>query len=119
MKKITKNLAIAAFTAAFSFGIFNLSCKVNKGSANVAFAETKTEPAIPQDSLAVTQAMQNTFRSISSTLLPSVVEVDVVEKKKVPVYNPFRDFFKGNPFFSTPDEIVKELELAETDSDIL
>lgn len=104
MKKITKNLAIAAFMAAFSFGIFNLSCKVNKGSANVAFAETKTEPAIPQDSLAVTQAMQNTFRSISSTLLPSVVEVDVVEKKKVPVYNPFRDFFKGNPFFSTPDE---------------
>ena len=102
MKKITKNVAVAACTAALSFGIFNLSCKVNKGSANVAFAETSPAAVIPQDSLAVTQAMQNTFRSISSSVLPTVVEVDVVEKKKVQVYNPFRDFFKNNPFFSTP-----------------
>lgn len=108
MKKITKNVAVAACTAALSFGIFNLSCKVNKGSANVAFAETSPAAVIPQDSLAVTQAMQNTFRSISSSVLPTVVEVDVVEKKKVQVYNPFRDFFKNNPFFSTPDSNEKE-----------
>lgn len=104
MKKITKKIAVAACTAALSFGIFNLSCKVNKGSANVAFAETSPANIIPQDSLAVTQAMQNTFRSISSGVLPAVVEVDVVEKKKVKVYNPFRDFFKNSPFFSMPED---------------
>lgn len=103
MKKIAKNLALVACTATLSFGIFNLSCKVNKGSANVAFAESSPTAVIPQDSLAVTQALQNTFRSISSSVLPAVVEVDVIEKKKVQIYNPFRDFFKNNPFFSTPD----------------
>lgn len=104
MKSIAKNLTLVACTAALSFGIFNLSCKANRGSANVAFAESSPAAAIPQDSLAVTQSLQNTFRSISTNVLPSVVEVDVVEKKKVQVYNPFRDFFKNNPFFSSPEE---------------
>ena len=103
MKKITKNAAMILCTAALSFGIFNLSCKVNRGSANVAFAESSPAAVIPQDSLAVTQSLQNTFRSISSNILPAVVEVDVIEKKKIQVYNPFQDFFKNNPFFSTPE----------------
>ena len=103
MKKITKNAAMILCTAALSFGIFNLSCKVNRGSANVAFAESSPAAVIPQDSLAVTQSLQNTFRSISSNVLPAVVEVDVIEKKKIQVYNPFQDFFKNNPFFSTPE----------------
>ena len=103
MKKITKNAAMILCTAALSFGIFNLSCKENRGSANVAFAESSPGAVIPQDSLAVTQSLQNTFRSISSNVLPAVVEVDVIEKKKIQVYNPFQDFFKNNPFFSTPE----------------
>lgn len=103
MKKITKNVVIITCTAILSFGIFNLSCKVNKGSANIAFAETSPATIIPQDSLAITQALQNNFRSISSTVLPTVVEVDVVEKKKVQIYNPFKDFFKNNPFFNSPE----------------
>ncbi|MBQ0039841.1 MAG: Do family serine endopeptidase [Treponema sp.] len=104
MKKLAKNAAVIACTAALSFGIFNLSCKANQGSANVAFAETSPAAVVPQDSLAVTQALQNTFRSISSNVLPAVVEVDVIEKKKISVYNPFREFFKNSPFFSTPNE---------------
>ena len=52
-------------------------------------------------SLSVVEALQNTFRSISETMLPAVVEVDVTEKKTYTdpfggMSNPF-EFFFGNP----------------------
>ncbi len=99
MKKLTKNVLGVAFVAAVTFGIVSFSCKANSGSANVAFAETTPAVNIPQDSLEVTQALQSTFRSISSQVLPAVVEVDVTETTRVRTYNPFEDlpFFFGLP----------------------
>ncbi len=99
MNTITKRILGTATVAALSFGFLALSCKVNNGSANVAFADTKPQTKLPSDSLEVTQALQNTFRSISSQVLPAVVEVDVTEKTTVQTFNPFRDlpFFFGNP----------------------
>lgn len=101
MKPVVKNILAGALTAVVSFGLLAISCKANKGSANVAFAQGTPKAAvpIPADSLATTQALQNTFRSISSQVLPAVVEVDVTEKTKVKTYNPFKDFpfFFGNP----------------------
>ena len=115
MKKTHKNIfySIGAFTIAM--GILALSCNMNKTSGSMAFAQesqsqtqsAQTKP-IPTDSLAVTQSLQNTFRSISANVLPSVVEIDVTETRKVPVNN----FFKGFPFFGMPEteEGTKEYE---------
>ncbi len=99
MKKLTKRLLTVAFAMLASFGLFTLSCKVNKGSANVAFAQDRGAAKVTQDALAVTQALQNTFRGISSSVLPTVVEVDVTETTKVKVFNPFDDF---DFFFNWP-----------------
>ena len=99
MKVWTKRAIGITAIAALSFGLLSFSCKANKGSANVAFAETTPAVTIPQDSLGVVEAMQTTFRSISSGVLPAVVEVDVTEKTKVKSLNPFGDlpFFFGLP----------------------
>lgn len=117
MKKTHKNIfySIGAFTIAM--GILALSCNMNKTSGSMAFAQesqSQTQSAqpkpIPTDSLAVTQSLQNTFRSISSNVLPSVVEIDVTETRKVPVNN----FFKGFPFFGMPDNEEGTREYEET-----
>ena len=68
-------------------------------SAVTAFADTESSTSIPADSLSVVEALQNVFRSVSSEVLKSVVEVDVVETKTRPA-NPFTDipfFFFGQP----------------------
>ncbi len=56
------------------------------------------------DSLKYLESLQTTFRNISSTLLPSVVEVDVTETKTVT--NPFANipFFFGYPDSSSTRE---------------
>lgn len=74
--------------------ILSLSgCNTQKGSASVAFAQSTPSISIPKDSLEVTQALQTTFRAISSQVLPAVVEVDVTETTTVQTYNPFEYFF--------------------------
>ena len=106
MKRITKTITGVVAVAAVSFGIFALSCNFNRGSANVAFAQSNTQATerssvLPSDSLSVVQALQSNFRSISSNVLPAVVEVDVKTKTKSQSYNPFKDL----PFFfGMPDE---------------
>ena len=95
MKNWTKKVIGITAVAAVSFGFISFSCKANRGSANVAFAETTPSVSIPTESLSVVEALQTSFRSISSQLLPAVVEVDVTEKTKVKTRNPFDDF----PFF--------------------
>ena len=100
MKNLTTKIMGTAAVAAVSFGLLAFSCKANNGSANVAFAETKkTSPSVslPSDSLSVTQALQTTFRSISSGVLPAVVEVDVTEKKTYT--DPFQGFASPFEFF--------------------
>src|SRR5574344_1910589 len=106
MKVWTKSVIGITAVAALSFGLLSFSCKANKGSANVAFAETTPAVTIPQNSLSVVEAMQTTFQSISSGVLPAVVEVDVTEKTKVDNYNPFQDlpFFFGTPDQNKNDE---------------
>lgn len=103
MKRFTKNIVGAAVAAVLSFGLISFSCNGKAGAsngANTAFADTVPAVKIPADSLSVLEAMQNVFRSISEQVLPSVVEVDVTEKKTRPA-NPFGDLpFK---FFGFPD----------------
>lgn len=111
MKKIAKTITGVAAVAAVSFGIFALSCRFNRGSANVAFAQSSTkshsdDSPIPDDSLSIMQALQTSFRSISNSVLPAVVEVDVTTKTKVQSYNPF----KGFPFFGFSDDDENERE---------
>lgn len=103
MKRFTKNIVGAAVAAVLSFGLISFSCSGKAGASNgvnTAFADTVPAVKIPADSLSVLEAMQNVFRSISEQVLPSVVEVDVTEKKTRPA-NPFGDLpFK---FFGFPD----------------
>lgn len=101
-EKILGTLSVAAL----SFAILAFSCKANNGSANVAFAESKgnsrrNTTQISNNSLEVVKSLQDVFRSISETVLPTVVEVDVTEKTKVSSQNPFKDFWPfgdGWPF---------------------
>ena len=97
MKRRTKYLAGVAFATLLSFLLFSFSCSSSEGkSANTAFADTAPAVAIAKDSLAVAEAMQNVFRSVSSGVLPSIVEIDVIEKKTVTTPSmgwPFNFFF--------------------------
>ena len=103
MNRLTKNIIGVAVAAVLSFGLISFSCSGKAGAANganTAFADTVPAVKIPAESLSVLEAMQNVFRSISEQVLPSVVEVDVTEKKTRPA-NPFGDLpFK---FFGFPE----------------
>lgn len=103
MKRALKKVLTAAAIAAFSFGFATLAIKINKGSANVAFAQTSTQDIrIPEESLSITKALQENFRTISTSVLPAVVEVDVTEEIEVPDYSEFFrnfDFMFNSPFF--------------------
>ena len=86
MKKLTKVLAAASMLLLLSASLF-------------ADPPKKTSDA----SLSVVEALQNSFRSISNTMLPAVVEVDVTETKTYTdpfggMSNPFEFFFgqRGN-----------------------
>ncbi|MGN0728912.1 Do family serine endopeptidase [Treponema sp.] len=118
MKNSLKKFVYVSAAAVLALGIFTLSCKVNKGSAAVAFAETPASQ-IPQDSFAVTQALQNSFRAITSQVLPAVVEVDVKETTKVKTFNPFKDlpFFFGIP--QENGDGTKELEQSALGSGVI
>lgn len=90
MKSLNRHfITTAALVVTLTFS----ACNTHNGSANVAFAQSTPTVSIPQNSLEVTQALQNTFRAISSQVLPAVVEVDVTETTTVQTYNPFEYFF--------------------------
>ncbi|MBQ0052351.1 MAG: Do family serine endopeptidase [Treponema sp.] len=117
MKKITKKILAGGFAAVLGFGLVSLSCKRVEvhGTADTAFADTgKAAIQISPDSLKVVEALQNSFRSISSGVLPAVVEIDVTEKKEVQQMNPFDgwpfDFFFGNPNSEQRQERNKKRE---------
>ena len=101
MKLISKKTAGLLILMSLTFGLTSFSCKADNSSAstsmNAAYAApAKAAVSIPEGSLSVVEALQSTFRSISSGVLPAVVEVDVTEKTKVKTFNPFRDI----PFFN-------------------
>lgn len=99
MNKWKKYALAVASIVLLSFVLFSFSCNSSGSvkSAKTAFADTNQAVNIPADSLAVTEAVQNVFRSVSSGVLPSIVQIDVVEKKVVqtPSFNgfPFNFFF--------------------------
>ena len=102
MKGIKTKIAAGVTACAVAFGVISFSCSKVKveGTADTVFADTKKSSAIPAESLKVIEALQNSFNSISESVLPSVVEIDVTEKTTVTQSNPFEDFpffFFGNP----------------------
>jgi len=111
MKKWTKNFMGISAIAVLTFVVLSLSCGKMQvkgsaettfaGTADTAYAETPRGNQSNSDSLKVLEALQTSFRSISQTVLPSVVVVNVTETKTVkdPFYgmqNPF-EFFFGRP----------------------
>lgn len=102
MKTWATRILGAALAGAFAFAVISFSCSKTevRGTADTAFADTATPAVnIPADALAMLEALQTSFRSISSGVLPSVVEIDVTEKKTVQS-SPFDDlpfFFFGFP----------------------
>ncbi|MCR5725565.1 MAG: Do family serine endopeptidase [Treponema sp.] len=102
MKTWTKRIFGATAAGAFAFAAISFSCTKTavSGTADTAFADT-VAPAvsIPTNALGMLEALQTSFRSISSGVLPAVVEIDVTEKKTVQA-TPFDDlpfFFFGMP----------------------
>lgn len=86
MKKFAKFILAAAAVSLISTSVFADPPKKSTGTSQA---------------LAIVEAFQTTFRSISETLLPSVVEVDVTETKTYTdpfggMTNPF-EFFFGSP----------------------
>lgn len=105
MKKWTKRIMGLTAVTVLAFALISLSCGKSKvsgtaettfsnGTANTAYAETPKNNYTPQQALSIVEALQTSFRYITDTMLPSVVEVDVTETK---VYkNPMQSF--GWPF---------------------
>lgn len=102
MKSWKKCLIGFAGAAVLSFGVVSLSCSKTPvvGTADTAYAETSS--IVPQDSLKIVEALQNSFRAISDGVLPSVVEVDVTETKTVQTIDPFDDIRRY--FFGVPED---------------
>ncbi len=100
MKNITSKIVCGVSAAALAFAAVSFSCSKVKveGSADTVYAETKSAVLIPSESLKIIEALQTSFNSISDGVLPSVVEIDVTEKKTVTQTNPF-DAFDDLPFW--------------------
>lgn len=119
MKRTVTKIAYAAGVAALAFGIFALSCKASKGPASTAFAQTPSS-SVSIDAVSTAQALQDTFRSITSQVLPAVVEVDVKETTKVKTASPFDfPFFFGRPRGQNDEENIRELEQSALGSGVI
>lgn len=95
--------------AACTLVLFSFSCSKVEGvadsfSANTVYADTSPAVTIPAESLGVIEALQNANRAVSAQVLPSIVELDVVETivNDTQSMNPF-DYFFGQGG-STPRE---------------
>lgn len=98
MKTVTKRIICFVFVAAIMFGVISFSCTKEGLSANTAFADTRPS-TISENTLTLVEALQNAFRSVSSEVLPTVVELDVIETKTRSM-NPLESlpfFFFGQP----------------------
>ena len=99
MKKLTKRILSIVLGAALMLGLLSFSCSKGVLSANTAYADSRPVVSIPDNALSVVEALQTAFRAVSNGILPSVVEIDVVETKTRPA-NPFDSipfFFFGQP----------------------
>lgn len=99
MKKSRDFIKKAALIALALVTLQLLACKKAVIPSGVAaFAQPKA--VVSSANLKVIEALQESFREISSTLLPAVVEVDVTETRTVNAIDPFEDFRR---FFFGPD----------------
>lgn len=108
MKNWTKRIIGVAAVTVLAFAVVSLSCGKSavsgsaqttfaNGTANTAYAETPARNNYtPEQALSIVEALQTSFRYITDTMLPSVVEVDVTETKTYTYNNPFQGF--GWPF---------------------
>lgn len=110
--KLWKKPVILILCSACMLVLFSFSCSKVDGvaetfSANTVYADTSPAVAIPTEALSVIEALQEANRAVSSQVLPSVVEIDVVETiTTTQSSNPFEYFFgQGN---STPQERKSE-----------
>jgi Do/DeqQ family serine protease len=87
------NLVLIGAIFGFSLAFLSFSCSTPK--ARVRAQESQV--IIPEDSLAVAEAVQATFRAVSEKMLPSVVELKTisVRRQQVPNFNgiPWEFFF--------------------------
>ena len=105
-KTLTKIAFVCLGLLCASLFLFSFSCsseKTAKNTKNTVFADNSPAVSMPEDALAVVEALQSAFRSVSAEVLPSVVEIDVVETKTVEVNN-FMNGFPFNYFFNYGDE---------------
>ena len=103
LKSFRKN--ILTVMCLLSFVMF-ISCSSDNTAGtkkNTVFADNSPAVSMPQDALAVVEALQSAFRSVSAEVLPSVVEIDVVETKTVEMGN-FMNGFPFNYFFDFGNE---------------
>ncbi|GAB1481697.1 Do family serine endopeptidase [Treponema sp.] len=93
------NLVLLGALFGFSLAFLSFSCST-PGAKKTAYAESSPSLAMPTEALAVAESLQTAFRSVSERVLPTVVELKVIEVKKqqVPRFNgvPW-EFFFGNP----------------------
>jgi Do/DeqQ family serine protease len=88
------NLVLIGIIFGFSLAFLSFSCS----TPGQKTAQAEEAPVvIPEDSMAVAESLQTVFRGISEKLLPSIVELKVVEvrKQQVPQFNgiPWEFFF--------------------------
>ena len=105
-KTLTKFALMILGVFCASFFLFSFSCSSEKTAAklkNTVFADNSPAVSMPEDALAVVEALQSAFRSVSSEVLPSVVEIDIIETKTVDTSN-FMNGFPFNYFFNYGDD---------------
>ncbi len=94
------NLVLLGAIFGFSLAFLSFSCST-PGVKKTAYAET-AQGTVPTDALAVAESLQAATRSVSESVLPTVVEIKTVEVKKQQTPR-----FNGVPwefFFGTPDQ---------------
>ncbi len=99
MQKLSsKNLLVfnlVLIGAIFGFSLAFLSFSCSTPGSRVKAQESKV--VIPEDSLAVAEAVQTTFRAVAEKMLPSVIELKTVSvrKQQSPNFNgiPWEFFF--------------------------
>lgn len=118
MKKNLKYIIGSVAVALVAFTLISFSCTgaKDRGTANTAFAQSQTNSSkangakINQSSLNIIEALQDVNRSISKDVLPSVVELDVIETKtrSKNIFGDLPFFFFGLPQNENNQEEYKE-----------
>jgi Do/DeqQ family serine protease len=89
------NLVLIGVIFGFSLAFLSFSCSTPNNTARAQ--ESSAPVVIPADALAVAEGLQNAFRSVADTVLPSVVELKTISirRQQIPNFNgiPWEFFF--------------------------